>query len=94
MRFTDVLTRWSEAQTTLSCVAGVAAGPRLADVAVHIPSCTLSFDPSRGAFLASTASLMRLPDWSDAIAAEVHATDRGTSVELLFPNATITVADF
>ena len=96
-RAAEVLSRWSAESTTLSCVAGIAAGPRLADAAIHLPACTLSIDPASAywAFLSSTdGSFLVLSEWESATAIEVHTTARGTTVEVLFRDATLTIADY
>ena len=86
MSCTDVLTRWFDDQTPLSCVAELRPGPAV----IRMPSCRLDLD-DEPALVSGAGSAVLLPPWSDA---SVETDGRGTRVELTYPAGTVTIADY
>ena len=83
MQCTDLLTRWHDDQTPLSCVAELHP-----DAAVmHIPSGRLRLDGGPS-LVSGAGSAVLLPRWEDAA---VETDGRGTRLELTYPHATVTI---
>ena len=86
MECTEVLTRWFDEQTALSCIAELRPGPAV----IHLPSCRLALEED--AVLRSDAgSAVVLPELSDAT---VETDWRGTKLEITYAHATVVVADY
>ena len=86
MPCTEVLTRWFESQTPLSCVVEIRPGPAV----IRMPTCRLRLEDEL--LLESDAgSAVVVPDWQDA---SVETDWRGTKVELTWNDGTVVIADY
>jgi hypothetical protein len=86
MPCTEILKRWFEDQTPLSCVAEIRPGPAV----IRMPSChlTLADEPM---LTSDTASAVLLPPWEEA---SVETDWRGTKIELTWSGGTVVIADY
>ncbi len=86
MMSTDVLTRWSEEQTPLSCIAELRPGPAM----IRMPSCRLTLG-DEPVLRSEAGSAVFLPECEDV---SVETDWRGTKIEMTYDDGSVVIADY